>query len=222
MTETYFQVLAEAKAYDAELVAVSKRQARSLILEMHAAGHLDFGENRVQELIDKKPQFPDDIRWHFIGHLQSNKVKFIAPFIYMIHSVDSVKLARKINQEAQKYDRIIPVLLEVKIAREESKHGIPVDELYRILEHGEILELNNIRIAGLMGMATFSQDDSIVRSEFKNLKEAFDKIRTEHFSHSPDFKYLSMGMSSDYKIALEEGSNMLRIGSLIFGPRQAY
>ena len=222
MTDIYNRVLEEAKACEAVLVAVSKRQPHDLIRQMYESGQLDFGENRVQELAEKRSLFPNDIRWHFIGHLQTNKVKYIAPFVHMIHSVDSLKLARKIDQEAKKNDRSIPVLLEIKIAQEESKHGFQTKDLYEILKNGQIFELNNIQISGLMGMATFCQDETIIRTEFKTLKSVFDKLKEEYFKDLHHFKYLSIGMSADYKIALEEGSNMLRIGSLIFGPRQTY
>ena len=200
------------------LVAVSKTKPASDILELYQIGHRDFGENYVQELVEKQQQLPNDIRWHFIGHLQSNKVKYIASFVHLIHGVDSFKLLKEINKQALKNNRVIDVLLQVHIAMEETKFGLDENELKEILQNKELAELGNIRICGLMGMASFSEDMDLVRNEFKYLKNLFDKV-----SHLPapnaSFSILSMGMSSDYTSAIEEGSNMVRIGSLLFGAR---
>lgn len=204
------------------LVAVSKMRSPEEIMELYAMGHLDFGENYVQELVEKKVVLPEDIRWHFIGHLQSNKVKFIAPFVHLIHSVDSYKLLMEINKQGKKHDRVIDCLLQVHIARETTKHGLSEQELDEIVnifsKCSHVNELANIRIKGLMGMATFTHDQEQVRKEFRFLKHLYDKYSSVEY---PNFKFsiLSMGMSDDYQIALEEGSNMLRVGSLIFGPR---
>jgi pyridoxal phosphate enzyme (YggS family) len=176
-------------------------------------GHRDFGENYVQELADKHAQLPSEIRWHFIGHLQSNKVKTIAPFVHLVHGVDSFKLLKEINKQGEKNNRVIDVLLQVHIAQEETKFGLDEKELEEILNtnSGKSHELNNISVRGLMGMASLTDDMNKVRIEFKYLKSLFDKCAS--------FNIISMGMSSDYKIAIEEGSNMVRIGSLIFGER---
>jgi pyridoxal phosphate enzyme (YggS family) len=217
-TENYNHILKELEE-KAVLVAVSKTKPASDIMELYKLGQRDFGENYVQELAEKYEQLPDDIRWHFIGHLQSNKVKFIAPFVHIIHGVDSFKLLQEINKQAVKNNRIINCLLQVHIASEETKFGFDMDELRELLNHNNQLhELKNIKIKGLMGMASFSDDTDLVRSEFKTLKNIFDAntfLKTDNFQ----LFFLSMGMSSDYKVALEEGSNMVRIGSLLFGER---
>ncbi|MFN8251847.1 MAG: YggS family pyridoxal phosphate-dependent enzyme [Ferruginibacter sp.] len=197
------------------LVAVSKTKPVSDILELYELGQRDFGENYVQELVDKYDQLPKDIRWHFIGHLQSNKVKYIAPFVHLIHGVDSFSLLKEINKQAAKNNRMIDCLLQVHIAKEETKFGFDEHELGEL---HPLHELKNVRIIGLMGMASFSDDMNLVRSEFKNLKSLFDaNTHLSTFNHQ--LSTLSMGMSGDYKIALEEGSNMVRIGSLLFGER---
>lgn len=194
------------------LVAVSKTKPVEDILELYNIGHRDFGENYVQELIEKEAALPKDIRWHFIGHLQSNKVKFIAPFVHLIHGADSEGLLKEINKQAAKNNRIIDCLLQIHIATEETKFGFDEHELNQL--HG-LHELKNVNIKGLMGMASFSDDMNLVRSEFKKLKTIYTQLSTINHQLST----LSMGMSSDYKIALEEGSNMVRIGSLLFGER---
>lgn len=196
----------------ATLVAVSKTKPVEDILELYNLGQRDFGENYVQELTDKAAQLPKDIRWHFIGHLQSNKVKYIAPFVHLIHGVDSESLLKEINKQAIKNNRIIDCLLQVHIATEETKFGFDEHELNQA--HG-LHELNNVNIKGLMGMASFSDDMNLVRSEFKKLKTIYNQLSTSHSQLST----LSMGMSGDYKIAIKEGSNMVRIGSLLFGER---
>jgi PLP dependent protein len=202
-----------------KLIAVSKTKPVESIEEAYHAGHRVFGENRAQEISDKYPQLPKDIEWHFIGHLQTNKVKFIAPFISMIHSIDSIKLLQEINKEALKNNRIIDCLLEMYIATEESKFGLDLNEAFALLETGDHKKLHNIRICGVMGMATFSDDPELVRKEFKNLRSYFERIKNSYFSTEGHFREISMGMSGDYKIAVEEGSTMLRIGTAIFGNR---
>lgn len=194
------------------LVAVSKIKPVEDIQALYNLGQRDFGENYVQELVDKEARLPKDIRWHFIGHLQSNKVKYIAAFVHLIHGVDSFNLLKEINKQAAKNNRVIDCLLQVHIAQEESKFGFDEQELAQLTG---VDELKNIRIVGLMGMASFSDDEQKVRNEFKQLKQLFDTTKTIHHQSA----ILSMGMSGDYKMAIEEGSNMVRIGSLLFGMR---
>jgi PLP dependent protein len=201
------------------LVAVSKTKPAEDILELYNLGQRDFGENYVQESVDKATQLPKDIRWHFIGHLQTNKVKLIAPFVQLIHGVDSLKLLKEINKEAGKNNRVIDCLLQVHIAQEETKFGLNEEELNLVIREAAALRLENIRIKGLMGMASFTENMAVVKAEFRKLKEIFDrqaKLQTSYFK----FETLSMGMSSDYKIAIEEGSTVVRIGSLLFGKRK--
>jgi pyridoxal phosphate enzyme (YggS family) len=202
-----------------KLVAVSKTKPAEQILEAYQSGHKIFAENKVQELVSKFEILPKDIEWHMVGHLQTNKVKYIAPFVSLIHAVDSLKLLKAIDKEALKNNRIIPCLLQVKIAREQSKFGLNNTELEHLLRSEDFKNLNNIRILGLMGMASYTNDTDIVRDEFKKLVSIFKSIRQSYFLDKSYFKELSMGMSTDYKIAVEEGSTMIRIGSLIFGER---
>ena len=202
-----------------KLIAVSKTHPVECIKKAYDSGHKVFGENRVQELTDKQPQLPLDIEWHFIGHLQTNKVKYIAPFVSFIHSIDSLKLLVEVNKEAKKNNRIINCLLEMYIAKEESKFGLDLEEAYAILDSPEFIEMRNINICGLMGMATFTDDFNIVRKEFKDFKIYFEQIKEKHFANNSSFKEISMGMSGDYNIAIEEGSTMVRIGTAIFGTR---
>ncbi len=209
----YEQLVADLGSHHVTLVAVSKTKSVEEIKELYDLGQRDFGENYVQELAEKQAQLPKDIHWHFIGHLQSNKVKQIAPFICLIQSVDSSKLLREINKQAKKNNRIVDCLLQVHIAQEETKFGLDEAELFQLLDN--IDGFANVQICGLMGMASFTDDMDKVRNEFKYLKSIFNKLRTQ----SSEFRTLSMGMSSDYSIAIEEGSNMVRIGSLIFGTR---
>ncbi|MDC3029915.1 YggS family pyridoxal phosphate-dependent enzyme [Flavobacteriales bacterium] len=194
-----------------QLVAVSKTKPTDFILEAYQAGHRIFGENKVQELVEKSTILPDDIQWHMIGHLQSNKVKYIAPFVSLIHSVDSKKLLIEINKRAKQHDRVIHCLLQIHISQESSKFGLSQDEAIELLE----MKLTNVSIDGLMGMATFTDDKQQIRSEFKSLKNTFEKAKSNFHKLS----VLSMGMSGDYDIAIQEGSNMIRIGSSIFGTR---
>ena len=200
------------------LIAVSKTKPVSLIREAYNTGHLDFGENKVQELVKKQAELPKDIRWHMIGHLQSNKVKYIAPFIHMIHGVESFKLLKEINKQGKKNNRVIKCLLQFHIAQETTKFGLSYQDAIAILEDELYPELQNISICGVMGMATFSNDEALVLKEFDSLKEIFTKL-VAHSSITNDFKIISMGMSNDYELAIQKGSNMVRIGSKIFGAR---
>ncbi len=204
---------------EVKVVAVSKTKPVEDILTVYNTGHKIFGENRVQELTGKSEILPHDIEWHLIGHLQSNKVKYIAHFVHLIHSVDSMKLLATINQEAKKANRLIDVLFQVYIAREETKFGLDKQELLDILSSPEIKTLENVRIRGLMGIATYTDDMSQIRSEFRTLKEIFVFCKQTFFSKSDLFSELSMGMSGDYKIAIEEGATIIRVGSLLFGER---
>jgi pyridoxal phosphate enzyme (YggS family) len=200
-----------------KLVAVSKFKPVEDIMEAYNAGLRDFGENRPQEMAEKTKQLPKDIQWHFIGHLQTNKIKLILSDVYMIHSVDSLKLAREINSQANSRGLVKDCLLQVHIAREETKQGFLIEELKCLME--ELLSLKNIRICGLMGMASFVNDVTLIRGEFRNLKEQFDYLKKHYFTSNEFFKEISMGMSGDYKIAIEEGSTIVRIGTGIFGSR---
>ncbi len=213
------QIVKETEGKGATLVAVSKTKPVELIMELYEMGHRDFGENRVQELTDKQEKLPGDIRWHMIGHLQTNKVKYIAPFVHLIHSVDSFKVLKEINKQAKKVDRVIPCLLQFKIAEEDTKYGFDPDSAKQMLESEAFTQYANVRIIGVMGMATFTEDEAQVRAEFKKLKRIFDHLKQHYFADQEDFKEISMGMSGDYPIAMEEGSTMVRIGSLIFGER---
>jgi hypothetical protein len=212
--EAYKKLKSELDFQNITLVAVSKTKPVEEILELYQLGHRDFGENYVQELMTKATQLPADIHWHFIGHLQSNKVKNIAPFIHLIHGVDSLKLLKEINKQGEKNNRVIDCLLQVHIASEETKFGLDEKELDELISQLKKEPLKNVRICGLMGMASFTNDMEKVRNEFQNLKRLFDK--------QSSLAILSMGMSSDYKIAMDEGSNMVRIGSLIFGERNQF
>jgi len=210
--QAYLAIKNELIAKEVILVAVSKTKPIEDILALYELGQRDFGENYVQELVDKAAQLPQDIRWHFIGHLQTNKVKLIAPFVQLIHGVDSLKLLKEINKQAEKAGRKIDCLLQVHIAQEETKFGMNEEELNLVISQSAGLKMVNARICGLMGMASFTDDMDKVRNEFRKLKEIYNR--------QTEFTILSMGMSSDYKIAVEEGSTMVRIGSLLFGERQ--
>lgn len=201
------------------LVAVSKTKTDKAIMEAYLAGHRDFGENKVQDLAAKQERLPEDIRWHMIGHLQSNKVKYLASFVHMVHGVDSLKLLGVINKEAEKKKRVIDCLLQVHIAMEESKFGLSEEELTFLLDSDAYHEMQNIRIRGLMGMATYTENSDQIREEFRHLKRIFDRLKDTVFAAQTSFDQLSCGMSGDYQLAIEEGSNLVRIGSLIFGPR---
>jgi PLP dependent protein len=199
------------------LVAVSKTKPAEAVLEAYNAGHKIFGENKVQEMTDKYELLPKDIQWHLIGHLQTNKVKYIAAFVQLIHSVDSFKLLSEINKQAQKNNRTIDCLLQVHIAKEETKFGMDFEEVKDLLGSEEFKALRNVNIRGLMGMSTFTEDQAIVRNEFRSLADFFRQLRSG--SSNPGFDILSMGMSGDYQLAIEEGSTMIRVGSSIFGTR---
>ncbi|MBX9891907.1 MAG: YggS family pyridoxal phosphate-dependent enzyme [Chitinophagaceae bacterium] len=198
------------------LVAVSKTKPNSDIEALYAAGHRDFGENYVQELVDKQASLPEDIRWHFIGHLQSNKVKYIAAFVHLIHGIDSLKLLQEVNKQAIKANRVIDCLLQMHIAQEETKFGLDEGELNSILD--QLHAFPHVRVRGLMGMASFTENQEQVKMEFAQLKQHFDSAKDR--LASPEFDTLSMGMSGDYQLAIEQGSTLVRIGSLLFGARQ--
>lgn len=202
-----------------KLVAISKTHPVETIMEAYNSGQLVFGENKVKEMVSKFEVMPKDIEWHLVGHLQSNKVKYIAPFVSLIHSVDSLKLLSTINKEADKVGRVIDCLFQIYIASEETKFGLSYEELEEMLNSSEYQSMKNIRIVGLMGMASFSDDLRLVRNEFRNLSAVFKQVRDKYFIDKPWFKELSMGMSSDYQIAIEEGSTLVRVGSSIFGHR---
>ena len=200
------------------LIAVSKTKPNELIEEGVSSGHLDFGENKVQELVSKYENLPKNIRWHMIGHLQRNKVKYIAPFVYMIHGVDSERLLKEINKQGKNNNRKINCLLQFHIASENTKFGFSLDEVESLQKEDFFNHLQHVNICGVMGMATFTDDNEMIRSEFNNLKSYFDKIKI-HFNVN-EFKTISMGMSGDYPIAIDCGSNMIRVGSAIFGERK--
>jgi len=202
-----------------KLVVVTKTQPPDKIMEAYEAGHRIFGENRVQELIQKYEALPKDIEWHLIGHLQTNKVKYIAPFVSLIHSVDSLKLLIEINKQATKLQRVINCLLQVHIAKEETKFGLSIDELDELIETHTWGTSANICVKGLMGMATFTENKNKIREEFKSLFSTFNGLRLKTLPDNVKMTELSMGMSSDYKIAVEEGSTIVRVGSAIFGER---
>lgn len=202
-----------------QLVAISKTKPNEDVLEAYQAGQRIFGENQVQELVAKYEALPKDIEWHLVGHLQTNKVKYIAEFISLIHSVDSLKVLMEINKQAKKHNRVIDCLLQVFIADEDTKFGLDHAELIELLRSPEFAELENIRVRGLMGIATNTENERIVKEEFYELKMLFDGIKVTYFRKQASFDILSMGMSSDYRLAIEQGSNMVRLGSTIFGKR---
>ena len=201
------------------LVAVSKTKPNEAILEAYQTGQRIFGENKVQEVCEKQESLPKDIEWHLIGHLQTNKVKFIAPFVSLIHAVDSMKLLVEINKEALKNNRVIDCLLQFYIAEEETKFGLSLEEATVLLTDEIFLNLKNIRIVGVMGMASFTDNTEQIKTEFRTLKNYFEILKSNHFKFNPEFKEISMGMSGDYELAIEEGSTMVRVGSSIFGGR---
>jgi pyridoxal phosphate enzyme (YggS family) len=209
----------ETELINVTLIAVSKTKPVEDVLEAYNTGQRLFGENMVQELVEKYEQLPKDIEWHLIGHLQSNKVKYIAPFISMIQSVDSLKLLQEINKHAEKHNRIIDCLLQVYIADEETKFGLGFDEVIELLRSEEFTALKHVKIRGLMGIATNTDNEKQIKDEYYELKTFFDGIKQSFFRKDKSFDTLSMGMSSDYKVAIEQGSNMVRLGSTIFGQR---
>jgi pyridoxal phosphate enzyme (YggS family) len=222
MNKEHYEQLVDSLGGNIRLVAVSKLQSIESIMHLYRMGQRDFGENYVQELIEKQLILPNDIRWHFIGHLQSNKIKYIAPFVHLVQSVDSFKLLMEINRQGKKLNRVIDCLLQVHIANEETKFGLHAEELEELVSgmtrDSAVIELDHVRVTGLMGMASFSEDIERVRGEMQLLAALYDKyirINKPNFR----FRHLSMGMSADYAMAIEEGSSMVRIGSLLFGSR---
>jgi pyridoxal phosphate enzyme (YggS family) len=213
--EKYLILQKELSNHGVSLIAVSKTKPIEDILELYELGHRDFGENYVQELVEKQSVLPKDIRWHFIGHLQSNKVKYIAPFVELIHGIDSFKLLKEVDKNGLKFGRTINVLLQAHIATEETKFGLDASELDQIIQSATVF--TNVSINGLMGMASFTEDNAQVKREFQQLRQLFDKFKPQ----IPTFTILSMGMSGDFNIAIGEGSNMVRIGSLLFGERNS-
>jgi pyridoxal phosphate enzyme (YggS family) len=216
-TESYQQLISQECMKNVQLVAVSKTKPNEDIMSLYQLGQRDFGENYVQELVDKAASLPSDIHWHFIGHLQSNKVKYIAPFVHLIHGVDSEKLLIEINKQAQKNNRVIDVLLQVHIATEETKFGFDEMALLELIGSDRIAQYTHVKIRGLMGMASFSDDQKLIQKEFFSLKTIYNKCAQSLLL--PAFDILSMGMSSDYSLAIEHGSTLVRVGSLLFGAR---
>lgn len=220
MTNTILEEVREKlKPKNVTLVAVSKTKPNEAILEMYNEGQRVFGENRVQEVTAKYEALPKDIEWHLIGHLQTNKVKYIAPFIRMIHSIDSLKLLQEVDKQAKRNDRTIDCLLQMYIANEDTKFGLDNAEVKALLESEAYKKLENIRIVGVMGMATFTDDEEQVRQEFKTLKYIFENLKLGYFQNDDAFSEISMGMSGDFELAMEEGSTMVRVGSLLFRSR---
>ncbi len=201
------------------LVAVSKTKPHSAIQELYDRGQRIFGENRVQELVEKEAALAKDIEWHMIGHLQTNKVKYIAPFVSLIHSIDSLKLLKEVNKQARRNERVIEVLLQFHISEEDTKFGLDLAEARELLDTEAYRDMEHIRIIGVMGMATFTHDQEQVRQEFRQLQQIFDQLKTQHFTDEEHFREISMGMSGDYLLAIDEGSTLVRIGSLLFGAR---
>ena len=217
---TYKNILAACSQSGAELVAVSKTKPVEQIMELYDEGQRVFGENKVQELVEKQAAMPKDIKWHLIGHLQTNKVKYIAPFVDLIHAVDSLKLLKEINKQALKNDRIIDILVQIKIAEEETKFGLNKEDAIALFQSIEQEGYKHVRIRGLMGMATFTDDKAQIKTEFETMNTLFQEIKSNlDDSTSSYFTELSMGMSGDYELALQSGSTMVRIGSLLFGAR---
>ena len=202
-----------------QLVAISKTKTPEEILSLYNAGQRVFGESKAQELAPKYEKLPKDIKWHMVGHLQRNKVKYLAPFVEMIQSVDSLRLLNEINKQALKNKRVVKCLLQIHIAEEESKFGLSEEEVCQLLESDDFRQMENVSICGLMGMATFTDDEDQVRKEFKVLKKLHDELKAKYFKDNDNFSEVSMGMTSDYKIAAEEGSTMVRIGTALFGER---
>lgn len=202
------------------LVAVSKFHPVELLREAYDAGQRIFGESRAQELLQKVGQMPDDVKWHFIGHLQTNKVRAIVPYVAMIHSIDSEKLLRVVDSEAERAGRVVDVLLQLHVAQEETKYGMTADECVAVVESGVLAELTHVRVCGVMGMATNTDDENEIRAEFRKIKQVFDLLHEGCLHDSDCFREISMGMSDDYQIAVEEGSTLVRVGHSIFGERQ--
>jgi pyridoxal phosphate enzyme (YggS family) len=216
---SYQSIVTKLTQKNVTLVAVSKTKPASAIQELYNQGQRHFGENKVQELVAKAEELPKDIHWHLIGHLQRNKVKYIAPFVHLIHSVDSLELLQEINKQAAKANRTIDCLLQIFIATEETKFGLSVEELNTLLTSPEYDQMDNIRIRGLMGMASNTDDEAQVKREFASLKQLHTQIKQCYFENDPLFDILSMGMSTDHDLAIAEGATIVRIGSLLFGGR---
>lgn len=217
---SYEDLAALAEQHDATLVAVSKTKPVSAIRALYDRGHRDFGENYVQELVEKRAELPDDIRWHFIGHLQRNKVKDLVGFVHLVHGVDSLRLLRELDKRARAIGRIVDVLLQVHVAEEETKFGFEPHDVIQLMEADEIHRLAWVRPSGIMGMTTLTDDRDQQTREFATLKSLYDEVKERFYARRPAWNTLSMGMSGDYEAALEQGSNCLRIGSLLFGPRE--
>lgn len=213
------ELLTKLSAAQVQMVAVSKTNPPDRILALYELGQRAFGENRVQEMLDKYEALPKDIEWHQIGHLQTNKVRFIAPFVHLIHAVDSLRLLQEIDRQAAKNDRIIDCLLQFYIAAEETKFGFVMEEATDMLQSEAFKSITHVRICGVMGMASFTEDEEKVKLEFRSLKAIFDNLKRQYFADQTAFKEISMGMSGDWEMAVSEGSTMVRIGSLIFGSR---
>jgi pyridoxal phosphate enzyme (YggS family) len=214
-----FEKIQKSIPEEVTLVAVSKTKPDEDLMEAYRAGARIFGENKVQELVGKHERLPKDIEWHMIGHLQSNKVKYIAPFVSLIHAVDSLKLLKEINKEARKNERNIDCLIQLHIAQEDSKFGFNPENIEAVMSEIVANNWENIKVVGLMGMATFTDNETQIRQEFKTLRNSFEQLKSGIQKNNPDFKTISMGMSGDYQIAIEEGSTMVRVGSRIFGLR---
>ena len=219
MIKTQLAAIRSSLPATTALIAVTKTHPIEGIMEAYEAGQRDFGENKVQELVEKYEALPKDIRWHMIGHLQSNKVKYIAPFVHLIHGVDSFNLLKEINKQGQKNGRQISCLLQFHIAQEDTKFGLSLEEAKALLAGPEFSLLNHVRICGVMGMATFTENTAQIRQEFQSLHAIYQLLKSSYFSSNAEFKEISMGMSDDYPIAIEEGSTLIRVGSKIFGKR---
>ena len=215
----YQTISRQLSSTNTRLIAVSKTRSVTEIQQLYDLGQREFGENKVQELKEKYEALPKDIKWHFIGHLQRNKVKYLAQFVSLLHAIDSLRLLQEVNKQAQKNDRIIPCLLQFHIAEEDSKFGLDLAEAQVLLESETFANMQHIQIAGVMGMATFTDDEHQIRTEFTRLKDIFDRLKADYLAQDAAFKELSMGMSGDYRIAQEVGSTMVRIGTLLFGAR---
>jgi len=219
LEDNLIKIRQEITPTNTKLIAVSKTKPQEAILEMYEKGQRIFGENRVKEMVEKEEELPKDIQWHFIGHLQTKKVKKIAPFVDLIHSIDRPKLLKEVNKRAKQNERVIDCLLQFHIAEEDSKYGLSLNKAKELLASEAYAAMQNIRLVGVMGMATFTDDTAQVRTEFKRLKSIYAQLKQEFFADEATFCEISMGMSGDYQIAIEEGSTMVRIGSLLFGAR---
>lgn len=221
MIEEYLRLKTELEPRGVNILAVSKTHSPEKIMQLYNLGQRDFGENRVQEMVEKRTILPHDIRWHQIGHLQKNKVKYIAPWVSLIHSVDDLDLLTVINREGEKCNRVISILLQIKIAEEDTKYGLLIGEALNIFQVKKPSDFKFIKFEGVMGMASFTEDISQLEGEYKTLIKVFHQFKREYFAHDDDFRIISGGMSGDYKIAIESGCNMVRLGSIIFGQRNS-